>query len=431
MSAATTASAAAATGSAGRSLPTIPRAVRPFAMVAFTLLLMALCRQFLDADGLTSPGTFGTSLGLAIPVAVAGLGGLICERAGIVNIALQGMLIMGTCTAGWMGYYWGPWAALLGGVLGGMVIGALHAFATVAVGVNHTVSGVALNLVALGMSRYVASVAFVGVSDGSITSSPSMRTMPSYNLPFFAGGSIGSWTSPDFFGRLHEKNWFFLSDVAGLLRGLTGELKGSTIIVLALFPIFGYLLWRTPWGLRLRSCGEKPSAADSLGINVHRMQWSAVLISGALAGLGGAWLAVEVGRYQQGQAGIRGFLALAAVVFGNWKIAGVFAGALLFQYPESLPLVTFGEEPRAVLVMAAIVFAVVAVVSLAGRRRGQAIGAGVLGAGALLWFLAASDIDESLVNAFPYVITLLVLIFSAQSLRPPANAGIVWRKGSS
>lgn len=414
-----------------RSGLSIPKAARPFLMVAFTLLLMAFCRQVIDADGLTSPGTFSTALGLAMPVAVAGLGGLICERAGIVNIALQGMLIMGSCTAGWMGYYWGPWAALLGGALGGLLIGVLHALATVTFGVNHTVSGVALNLVAVGLTRYLASVAFIGVSDGSITSSPSMRSMPKYNLPFFAGGGIGSWTSPDFFGRLYEKNWFLISDAAGLLRGLTGDLAGSTIVVLLLFPIFGYLLWRTPWGLRLRASGEKPSAGDSLGVNVPRMQFTAVAISGVLAGVGGAWLVTEVGRYQQGQVGLRGFLALATVVFGNWKIAGVFAGALIFQYPESLPLVTFGEEPRALLLMAAVVFGVMAIWSVTTKKRGQALAALALGIGSLLWFLAASDIDDSLVNSFPFAITLLVLIFSAQRLRPPASAGIVWRKGSS
>ena len=408
----------------------VPGWARPMLLVGFALLMMATCRSLITADGLSSPGTFSTALGLAMPVAVAGLGGLICERAGIVNIALQGMMIMGTCTAGWVGYYYGPWWAIVGGAAGGLVIGVLHAAATVTFGVNHTVSGVALNLVAFGMARYIASVAFVGVSDGSITSSPSMSSMAKYNLPFFAGGGIGGWTSPDFFGKLQEKRWFFISDFAGLVRGLTGDLAGSTILMLLLFPLFGYLLWRTPWGLRLRSCGEKPSAADSLGVNVMRIQWSAVVVSGILAGMAGSWLTVDVGRYQQNQAGIRGFLALAVVVFSNWKILGVFAGALLFQYPESLPLVTFDDEPKALLIMAAIVFAVMAAWSFAQKKKGQGIAAVVLGAASLLWFLGAKRIDPSLVNSFPFVITLLVLVFSSQRQRPPAAAGITYRKGS-
>lgn len=410
--------------------PVLPRQSRPFLVVGFAVLLMATSRFLVEADGITFPGTFSTALGLAIPVAIAGLGGLMCERAGIVNIALQGMMIMGTCFAGWVGYSYGPWWAIAGGAAGGLLIAVLHALATVTFGVNHTVSGVALNLVAFGLARYIASVVFAGVSDGSITSSPSMSSMTKYNLPFFAGGSIGSWTSPDFFGSLHEKGWFFVSDLAGLIRGLTGELAGSTIFMLLLFPLCGYALWRTPWGLRLRSCGEKPSAADSLGVNVARMQWSAVLVSGLLAGMAGAWLTVDVGRYQQGQAGIRGFLALAVVVFSNWKIAGVFAGALLFQYPESLPLVTFGDEPKALLIMAAIVFAVMALWSFLQKKRGQGIAAVVLGAASLLWFLGAKRIDPSLVNSFPFVITLLVLVFSSQRQRPPAAAGVTYRKGS-
>jgi general nucleoside transport system permease protein len=409
----------------------LPKWVAPVGLTFGALVLLSIARTWgTDAAGLTGAFTFTAAFGLAMPVAVTGLGGLISERSGIVNIGLQGMMIMGTCTAGFVGWKFGPWAALLGGILGGAIAGALHAFATISLGVNHTVSGVAINLLTPGVARYVASVAFVGHSDGSVTNSPTMQSVSKYTLPILSGGPVGSWTSPDFFGKLADKNWFLISDLAAVLKGFTTDISGATLVILLMFPLFGYLLWKTPWGLRLRSCGEKPSAADSLGINVAKTQWMAVVISGALAGLGGGWLVVEVQRYQQGQVALRGFLALACVVFGNWKIGGLLAGAFLFQYPESLPLVAFDSSPRGLILVVTMAFALLAVWTFYGRKFREGLVVCVLAAAALIWFKLTKAVDPKITNSFPYAITLLVLVFSSQRQRPPASAGITWRKGS-
>jgi general nucleoside transport system permease protein len=402
-------------------------------IVLGALLLLTITRMFTpEATGLTEPLIFSTALLLAAPIAITGLGGIISERAGIVNIGLQGMMVMGTCFAGLFGWHFGPWMGLVGGVVGGALAGALHAMATITFGVNHTVSGVAINLLTPGICRYMASVLFAGKGDdGSLTNSPTMVALTKYTVPILSGGHIGSWQSPDVLGRIAEKKWFLISDVAGLFGGFTKEISAATLVVLIIFPIAAYLLWRTPWGLRLRSCGEKPAAAESLGINVIRTQWTAVLLSGALAGLGGACLAVDVGRYIQGQVDLRGFLALACVVFGNWKLGGVLAGSLVFEYPDAVRLVTFGKEPRSLVFVGALAFALLAIWSYSRKNLREGLVVTGLTAAALAWFTFSKNIDAKLTATFPYLITLLVLVFSSQRQRPPAAAGITFRKGSS
>jgi general nucleoside transport system permease protein len=397
------------------------------------ILLLATARTFTpEASGLTEPLIFSNMLLFAAPIAMAGLGGIISERAGIVNIGLQGMMIMGSCFAGLFGWHYGPWMGLVGGVIGGALAGALHALATVTFGVNHTVSGVAINLLTFGIARYLASVLFKGEGgDGSVTNSPTAVALTKYTVPFLSGGHLGSWQSPDVLGRIASWKWFLFSDLAGLFAGFTKEISGATLVVLLVFPCAAYLLWRTAWGLRLRSCGEKPAAAESLGINVIRTQWTAVVLSGGLAGLGGACLAVDVGRYIQGQVDQRGFLALACVVFGNWKLGGVLAGALIFSYPDAVRLVTFGKEPRSLVFVGALAFALLAVWSYSRKNIREGITVSVLTALALGWFFISKTIDAKLTQTFPALITLLVLVFSSQRQRPPAAAGITFRKGSS
>ena len=147
-------------------------------LVAF-LVLVILANQF-DAVALTAPGTFTTMLILGSPILLAGLGGLYCERAGIVNIGLEGMMTLGTWFAAWGGIQWGPWAGLGFGILGGALGGLVHAIATVGFGVDHIVSGVAINILAPGITRYLSSKTFAEpatespVGGGSISTSPSV-----------------------------------------------------------------------------------------------------------------------------------------------------------------------------------------------------------------------------------------------------------------
>lgn len=395
-----------------------------------TLVMLSAARVITDAPGLTGSGTFGSAIGLAVPVAMAGLGGLISERVGIVNIGLQGMMVFGTWGAGFGGWHFGPWGALIGGAIFGAVGGALLALATITFGVDHAVAGVALNLLAPGVARFLSSVLFAGREGGTLTDSPPVGNLGRLTLPLLSGGRIGSWHSPDPLGWLERRQWFVIADVAALLRGMTRDIATETVLLLALLPIVAYVVWRTPVGLRLRASGEKPSAADSLGVNVIAIRWAAVVTSGAIAGLGGAWLVTNVGKYQQGQEGLRGFLGLAALIFGNWRPAGILAGALLFQFADSVRL-ALGDQPARGFVLT-VVFGLAALAIWQFTRRSISTAAVVsaVALGVFLYFLGVERVDDKLASVFPYLITLIVLVFSSQRLRPPASAGLPWFKGS-
>lgn len=396
---------------------------------ALTMVMLSAARMFTDAPGLTGSGTFGSAIGLAVPVAMAGLGGLIAERAGIINIGLQGMMVFGTWGAGFFGWQFGPWGALFGGALMGALGGVLLALATITFGVDQAVAGVAINLLAPGVARFLSSVLFAGKEGGTLTDSPPVGNLGRLTLPFLSGGRLGSWRSPDPLGWLEKRQWFLIADSAALLRGLTRDVAVETVLLLLLLPIVGYVIWRTKIGLRLRAAGEKPSAADSLGVNVIRIRWAAVVISGAIAGLGGAWLVTNVGKYQQGQEGLRGFLGLAALIFGNWRPTGLFAGALLFQFADSVRL-ALGDAPARGFVLT-VVFGLAALSIWQITRRAVTAGSILVAStiGLFLYYVAASRVDDKLGSIFPYLITLLVLLFSSERLRPPAASGQPWFKG--
>jgi general nucleoside transport system permease protein len=158
---------------------------RIVAIVMVGVAVMSIARIISDNGDLTSSGTFGVALRTAAPIALAGLSGLIAERSGTINIGLEGMMVMGTIFAGWWGWEYGPWMALVGGIVGGMLGGLLMSVATTTFGVNHIVAGVAINLIAPGVARFMASELFVGVQGGSVTSSPgNSGSMGSFTMPF-------------------------------------------------------------------------------------------------------------------------------------------------------------------------------------------------------------------------------------------------------
>jgi ABC-type uncharacterized transport system permease subunit len=397
--------------------------LRPLAVGAVVLAMFSLVRIITDQPRLTAGTTFITAIGLASPILLAGLGGLYSERAGVVNIGLEGMMVMGTWFAGWAGWQYGPWYGLVFGAIGGMLGGLVHAIATVTFGVDHIVSGIAINLIAPGVARFLSSEIFVGNADGTITQSPSIR------------GNVGSFTVPvlsDFFEWLNDREWFFVSDLAGLLEGFTTDMAWSTFIAWILLPITAYVLWRTAFGLRLRSVGERPSAADSLGVPVYRMKYIAVIISGAMAGLGGAWLVLEIGAYNQGQTAGRGFQGLAAMIFGNYRPGGLGAGAGLFSYSQSIALNTESNElVLALFLFAALVFAAFAIVLMVRRKIPQSVGLFILAVITVLYYRSTDEVNNQIVFITPYVVTLLVLTFASQRLRPPAADGKPWFKGQT
>jgi ABC-type uncharacterized transport system permease subunit len=405
-----------------------------YRMMAFAMIgvvSMSLGRIFSDNSDLTSGGTFGVALRTAAPIALAGLAGLFAERSGTVNIGLEGMMVMGTIFAGWWGWQFGPWMAILGGIIGGMLAGLLMSVATTTFGVNHIVAGFAINILAPGIARFMANILFTDAPGGAITSSPGNRgSIGRLTLPFTSGGDLFGWTTPDIFGWLERRGWFILGDLGGLGRGLTTNVSYDVVLTAVVFVLAGYVLWRTPIGLRLRAAGERPAAADSLGVSVTRMRYLGLAISGGLAGMGGAVLVLFANRYQENQVAGRGFLGLATLIFGNWRPAGIAAGAGLFGYAQGITLRTNPEQVvRALLLAAAIGLGLSAVYMLASRNfTGMGIAA-LIGI-ALFWaYFVAERPNNQLVFVTPYVVTLVAVSVGAQRLRPPAEAGIPWFKG--
>jgi len=391
--------------------------------IAGFLVLFSLVRVLAGAGDLTSSGQIGATLGLAVPIGMAGLGGLWAERAGIVNIGLEGMMILGTWGAGWAGYQWGGWAGVAAGVAFGALGGLLHALTTVTFGVDHIVSGVAINILALGLAQYLSAVAFTGVRGGGPTQSPPVSPR------------IGTITVPwlaDALGDLEQKGWFLVSDLASILRGFTNQVSLLTVLAAALIPISYFVLWRTSFGLRLRSCGESPHAAESLGVNVYRMKYIAVIASGGFAGLGGAFLTiVAAGIYREGQTGGRGYIGLAAMIFGNWRPGGLAAGAGLFGYTDALQLRGGGESVHALLLLIVMLVAGVAALNFVRGRMGAGLVSAVVGALVLAWYLSTDSVPGELTTITPYFTTLLVLALASQRLRMPAADGLVYRRGEA
>jgi ABC-type uncharacterized transport system permease subunit len=384
--------------------------------------LLCLVRVITGADELTSSGTLTVTLTATMPIAMCGLGGLWSERAGVVNIGLEGMMIMGTLGAGYFGYHYGVWAGVLGAIALGLAGGALHALATVVFGVDHIVSGVAVNIIAAGVAGFLAEAWFSALEGGGPTQSPPLPSPPEIDIGFIA----------DPMNTLEQKHWFLVSDLASVVEALTKDL--SILVVIALLLVFGtaWALWRTRFGLRLRSCGEAPSAAETLGVNVYRYKFVAVLISGALAGFGGALLAmVSSSGFQVGQTNNRGYIGLAAMIFGNWRPTGMLMGSSLFGYTQALPFRQGTVSIHALLLLVAVALLAVAVVQLVRGRRTQAVGAVLFGAVFLAWYLTTEIVPREFTTMAPYVTTLLVLALFSQRLRMPAADGQVYRKGSA
>jgi ABC-type uncharacterized transport system permease subunit len=388
---------------------------RLVALLVGMLGLISAIRMFTGANDLTSSGTLSAAIGLAIPIGLAGLGGLWSERSGVVNIGLEGMMILGTWGAGWGGTVYGPWQGLLIGIAFGALGGFVHAIATVTFAVDQIVSGVAINLLGLGVTQYLSAVAF----KGQITQSPQIPALPTFTVPGVAS----------LMAKIEQHHWLLVSDIAGLIRAVTFQMPWVTPLVVALLPITWFILWRTSFGLRLRSCGEAPYAAESLGVNVYRYKYIAVVVSGGLAGLGGAFLAtVEAGIYREGQTAGQGFIGLAAMIFGNWRPMGLAAGASLFGYTDAMQLRST-DAVHALLLVLAVLLILFAAWSFYRKQRGQAIASALIGVVLGIWYFTTNDLPSQVPYMTPYLATLLVLSLASQRLRMPAADGIPYRRG--
>jgi general nucleoside transport system permease protein len=252
-------------------------------------------------------------------------------------------MIFGTWFGAWGALQWGPLAGLLTAVAAGVAVAAIHGMATITFRVDHIVSGVAINILAIGIPRFLSIAAY-----GQGTQSPQVPQLPKIDLP-----------------------------------GL-GEQSILVPVTILLGAAAWYVLNRTIFGLRLRSAGENPRAAATLGVRVNGERWAGVLISGAFAGLAGGYLSIElVGLYREGMNQGRGFIALAAVILGNWSPIGAAFACLLFAWTEALTV-----------------------------------------------FLRVDWINNAFIQSLPYIVTLVVLAIFFRRVRPPKAVGQAYEAGS-
>ncbi|ASU84959.1 ABC transporter permease [Nocardiopsis gilva YIM 90087] len=389
-------------------------------LVATVFVALAGVRFITGQPMLTDIGTIQTTLAFAVPIGLAGLGGLWAERSGIINIGLEGMMILGTwCSAYFAWSLDSPWAGLVAGIVGGMLGGLLHAVATVTFAVDHIVSGVAINILALGAMRYLSILFYDGIPGAGAAQSPPLPTFPRVGLPFVA----------DLLKPARDTGWFLISDLASLIAGLTTNMSVVTLLAILLVPGSYWVLFKTKFGLRLRSCGENPDAAESLGVPVYTYKYIAVTVSGGFAGMGGVFLAMVASSiYQEGQTGGRGYIGLAAMIFGNWRPGGLAMGASLFGYADALQVRGGGAAVHALLLLIAAALVAVAVWQWQRGARRTSIVAAVGAVVLLVWYLLTDTLPGELVTYSPHIATLLVLALAAQRLRAPAAIGRQWRR---
>jgi simple sugar transport system permease protein len=280
------------------------------------------------------------TLRIATPYLLAASGGVMSERSGIVALALEGWMLVGAFCAALGAFYSGsPWVGLLSGVAGGVLAAALHAWTTIRFRADQVVIGIAINLLAVGVTRFFLRLAF--------DSSSNSPRVPGFD--WFAGTAGGG---------------------GGSSSGLYASLLNPLVLcaVVALFAV-AWLLERTPFGLRVRAVGEKPEAATSVGVRVSRVRWGGVLLGGALTSLGGVYLALDQHQFTDGMTAGRGFIALAAVIFGNWRPRRVAIACLFFAAAEALQIRLQGLQalPSQFVAMIPYVLTIVALAGLVGR----------------------------------------------------------------
>jgi len=283
-----------------------------------------------------------STIRLSTPLILAALGGLFSERSGVINIALEGLMLAGAFTAAAVTYAVGdPYVGLLAGMMAGVLIAAIHAVACIRYRADQVVTGTAINILMIGMPAFLSGAFFL--SSGSTPQIPKEQLIP----------------------------WI------------------PIVIAFALVPISWYVLYKTPFGLRLRSVGENPEAADAAGVKVARMRYAGVLLSGALAGIGGAYLSIgQSSLFTRNMTSGRGFIALAALIFGKWRPVQTLLACLLFGFTEAISIQMQG------------------VVKLP----------------------SGDDIPVQFIQMVPYVLTIIVLAGFIGSSQPPGALGIPYEK---
>ncbi|TVQ41052.1 MAG: ABC transporter permease [Spirochaetaceae bacterium] len=249
------------------------------------------------------------ALRMATPLIFTSMGGIFSERSGVINIGLEGMMLTGAFMGMLVTYYSGtPWVGLLGALASGAVMGLIHAVASVRYKVDQVVSGTAINIFAVGFTVFMLRTVF----DVAGTS-PAVPRIQSITLPLISRIPV--------------------------VGEIIGNQNPMVYMALALVVLVHVFLFRTVWGLRLRAVGEHPKAADTVGINVFQTRYIAVIASGALAGLGGAYLSIaHLSRFGDGMTAGRGFISLAAMIFGKWTPFGALGASILFGFADAVQM---------------------------------------------------------------------------------------------
>ena len=294
-----------------------------------------------DITDIINAGLFAASLRLATPLIFASIGGLFSERVGIVNIALEGMMLTGAFSGVLATFATGnPWIGVLASVLAGGVLGYLHAILSVKFAGNQIISGTGINLLALGATAYLCQAVW-----GSRGASQSVQGLEAVSIPVI-------------------RDIPFLGEIIGNQTPL--------VYISILVAILSYiLLFKTPGGLRIRAVGEHPAAADTTGVDVYRIKYLCVVLSGMLAGLGGAFLSLgHLNLFVLGMTGGRGFIALAAMIIGGWTPFGALGASFLFGFADALQirLQSVGILPSQIILTLPYILTIV-VVALFARKR--------------------------------------------------------------
>ena len=278
--------------------------------------------------------TLAIMLMYSTPLAFAAIGGVICERSGIVNIGLEGMMSIGAFTGVAVGYYTGSaWLGFLCAGLAGGFLALLHAVASITFMADQTVSGIAINLIGPGLSLFFSRLLF----NGATTTLPVPKKLPK------------------------------LINIVGLNFNIDITVLLAFIVVI----ISSFVMRRTKWGLRIRALGEHPAAVDTLGISVYRSRYVCVILSGILAGFGGASVTLAIiSQFTPTAISGQGFIALAAVIFGKWRCSGAYLACLLFGFAQALVVVLGGENliiPSDILAMLPYILTIVVLILFVGN----------------------------------------------------------------
>nr|PZN22135.1 MAG: ABC transporter permease [Chloroflexota bacterium] len=281
---------------------------------------------------------------LATPIALGALAGILCERSGVVNIAIEGLMLTGACIGFIVALVLGSsWLGLLAAILAGGVIVMLHAVLSIHFKIDQIISGTVINILAVGVTGFLRTNVILPIQESQVIGSP----LPALPIPLLSQIPV---IGPILFNH-----------------------RPITYLMLILVPLLHVLLFRTAWGLRTRAVGEHPRAADTVGIDVNRLRYMNVFYAGLVAGLAGAWFSIEATfNFDDLMTNGRGFIALAAMIFGKWTPFGALVGALIFSSADALQIKIQGFDfalPAQFLQMLPYVITIVVLAGVIGRAR--------------------------------------------------------------